>query len=226
MRISAVPAVVCLAVVVSARPASAATIQVPPGGNVQQAIAAAQPGDVIALTPGVVYPGPITLTAKSGDTPITIRTAGDAGLPNDGARIAPANAPALAVIQQTGNAPAVQTAPGAHHWRLMLVEIQGNGVSDIVTLGDGSNAQAALAQIPHDLVVDRVYLHGDAVRGQKRGIALNSATTTITGSWISDIKAVGQDAQAIAGWNGPGPFMIETIVPGLASTSKMAGENG
>jgi hypothetical protein len=112
------------------------------------------------------------------------------------------------VIQQTGNAPAVQTAPGAHHWRLMLVEIQGNGVSDIVTLGDGSNAQAALAQIPHDLVVDRVYLHGDAVRGQKRGIALNSATTTITGSWISDIKAVGQDAQAIAGWNGPGPFAI------------------
>ena len=25
----------------------------------------------------------------------------------------------------------------------------------------------------------------------------------------SDIKAVGQDSQAIAGWNGPGPFIID-----------------
>ena len=208
MRITAVPAVVCLAVGVSAATASGATIQVPPGGNVQQAVTGAQPGDVITLTPGAVYAGPITLPAKSGDAPITIRTAGDAGLPNDGARIAPANAAALAVIQQAGNAPAIQTTPGAHHWRLMLLEVQGNGTSDIITLGDGSSGQAVLAQIPHDLVVDRVYVHGDAVRGQKRGIALNSASTTITGSWISDIKAVGQDAQAIAGWNGPGPFAI------------------
>ena len=206
MRISAVSAVVCLSVALSAAAASGATIPVPPGGSVQDAVTTAQPGDVITLTPGAVYPGPITLTAKNGDAAITLRTAGDAGLPGEGARIAPANAPALAVIRQTGNAPAIQTAAGAHHWRLMLLEIQGNGVSDIVALGDGG--QTALAQIPHDLVVDRVYVHGDAVRGQKRGIALNSVSTTITGSWISDIKAVGQDAQAIAGWNGPGPFAI------------------
>jgi hypothetical protein len=208
MRISSLPAVVCLATVVSVTPASGATIQVPPGGDVQQAVSAAQPGDVIALTAGAVYAGPITLTPKSGNAPITIRTAADAGLPADGARISPANAAALAAIQQNGNAPAIQTTAGAHHWRLMLLEIRGNGTNDIVTLGDGSGAQPAAAQIPHDLVVDRVYLHGDAVRGQKRGIALNSASTAITGSWISDIKAVGQDSQAIAGWNGPGPFAI------------------
>src|SRR3982750_3718087 len=151
MRISAASAVICLAAVVSAAQASGATIQVPSGGNVQQAVAAAQPGDVIELTPGGVYAGPITLTPKSGDALITIRTAGDAGLPADGARISPANAPALAVIQQIGNGPAIQTTAGAHHWRLMLLEIQGSGTSDIVTLGDGSSAQAAAAQIPHDL---------------------------------------------------------------------------
>ena len=66
-----------------------------------------------------------------------------------------------------------------------------------------------MAQIAHDLAVD-----GFAVwaamrwRAVKRGIALNSAATTITGSYISDIKAVGQDSQAIAGWNGPGPYTI------------------
>src|SRR5439155_19384854 len=78
----------------------------------------------------------------------------------------------------------------------------------LVLLGDGSGAQSQLSQVPHDLVFDRVYIHGDASKGQKRGIALNSASTTITGSYISDIKAVGQDSQAICGWNGPGPFVI------------------
>jgi hypothetical protein len=62
--------------------------------------------------------------------------------------------------------------------------------------------------VPHNLVLDRVYAHGDPSLGQKRGISLNSASTTITGSYIFDIKAVGQDSQAICGWNGPGPFMI------------------
>ena len=32
--------------------------------------------------------------------------------------------------------------------------------------------------------------------------------STITGSYIAEIKAVGQDSQAIAGWNGPGPYAI------------------
>jgi len=62
--------------------------------------------------------------------------------------------------------------------------------------------------VPHDLVVDRVYIHGDGVNSQKRGIALNSASTTVTGSFIVEIKADGQDSQGICGWNGPGPYII------------------
>jgi len=42
-----------------------------------------------------------------------------------------------------------------------------------------------------------------------RCLALNSARTAIVGSWISDCHAKGLDAQAIAGWNGPGPYLIE-----------------
>lgn len=54
-------------------------------------------------------------------------------------------------------------------------------------------------------------LSSEAIRqkGQKRGIALNSADTTIRNSDVRDIKADGQDSQAICGWNGPGPFVIE-----------------
>ena len=52
-------------------------------------------------------------------------------------------------------------------------------------------------------------VRGDPTKGQKRGIALNSASTTIRNSYITDIKAVGQESQAIAGWNGTGPYTIE-----------------
>jgi hypothetical protein len=62
--------------------------------------------------------------------------------------------------------------------------------------------------VPNNLTLDRCYIHGDPILGQKRGLALNSASTTVTGSYISDIKVAGQDSQAIAGWNGPGPFTI------------------
>ncbi|MGH9141759.1 MAG: hypothetical protein ACRD2I_11560 [Vicinamibacterales bacterium] len=189
-------------------PVAAATIAVPAGADLQQAINSALPGDTIALAPGATFVGSFTLPAKTGDTPITIRTAGENGLPPDGARISPAYAGGLAILRASNAGPAIRTAAGAHHWRLLLLEVQGVGGGDLITLGDGSSAQTSLAHIAHDLVIDRLYIHGDADKGQKRGIALNSASTTITGSYISDIKVIGQDSQAICGWNGPGPYAI------------------
>ena len=70
-------------------------------------------------------------------------------------------------------------------------------------LGDDTTAAA-----PHDIVIDRVYAHGDFYKGMKRGISLNSERTDILNSYISDIKAVNADSQAIAGYNGKGPFRI------------------
>ena len=49
---------------------------------------------------------------------------------------------------------------------------------------------------------------GDAAVGQRRGIAVNAAHVTIANSDIRDIKDVGQDSQAICGWNTPGPVTI------------------
>src|SRR5207244_4259648 len=145
-----------------------------------------------------------------GASTITVQTAPD-GLPPAGSRISPAFAGRLAKLRSPNSAPALQTAPGAHHWRIQLLEFQANagGFGDIITLGDGSSAQTSLSQVPHDLAVDRCYIHGDPSVGQKRGIALNSASTSITGSHIADIMAVGQDSQTMELWNGPGPFLID-----------------
>jgi hypothetical protein len=188
-----------------------ATTTVPAGGNLQAAIDAAQPGDTILLAPGAVYRGSYVLPAKSGASYITIRSgAPDALLPADGVRVGPQDAANLARVEGGfGAAPAFTTAPAAHHYRLMFLEIVDTFTdSDIIQLGDGGSGQTTLASVAHDLVVDRCYIHGDAASGQKRGIALNSASTTITNSYIANIKSTWQDSQAIGGWNGPGPYLI------------------
>jgi hypothetical protein len=188
-----------------------ATIRVAAGGDLQAALDRAKPGDVVELAAGATFTGNFVLPDKPANRYITVRSAASRGLPEASGRIGPEHSGALAKIRSINAAPALRTAPGAHHWRLMLLEFgpTGNPSGDIMVLGDGSAQQAGTARTPHDLIVDRCYIHGDAGRGQKRGIALNSATTTVSGSYISDIKSSGQDAQAIAGWSGPGPFLIE-----------------
>jgi hypothetical protein len=188
-------------------PARAAVIRIGPGEDLQVALVNAQPGDVIELAERATFTGNYTLPRKDGSAAvIVIRTA--LSDPIGEGRITPAQAVRMAKLRSPNSSPALQTAPGAHHWRVELIEITGANTGDLVTLGDASPSQNSLGLVPHDLVVDRCYVHGDARQGVKRCIALNSASTVVSNSHVSDCKAVGQDSQAIAGWNGPGPFSI------------------
>ena len=202
------------AVATASTPASGnggTTMTVGPGGDLQAAINSAQPGDTILLTPGAVYAGSFVLPLKAGSGYITIRSAApDSALPADGVRITPTSLPQLPRVQGgAAGMPAFTTAAGAHHYRLLFLEIVNTyRANNIVELGDSGAGQNSLAVVPHDLIVDRCYIHGDATTGQKRGIALNSAATSIVNSYISDIKSATEDAQAIMIWNGPGPFTI------------------
>jgi hypothetical protein len=92
-------------------------------------------------------------------------------------------------------------------------------VDTLFLLGDGSSAQDSLAKVPHHLIVDRCYIHAFPTQALKRGIGLHGAETTISNSYVSDFKLIGQDSQAIAGWNGPGPFKI------INNYLEAAGEN-
>jgi hypothetical protein len=206
---------VCALVIVFASigTASAATIHVPAGGNLQAALDAAQGGDVITLASGATYVGNFILRAKPGvTTPIVLRTAApDSSLPAPGVRMTPNYAPLLAKIKSPTNAPALRAAAGAHHWTIMLLEFPANnkGYHEIIALGRNDSTQTTLAQVPYELRLDRIYVHGDPLVGQRRGIGLNSRDTVIVNSWVSDCKAIGQDSQAIGGANGPGNYLIE-----------------
>jgi hypothetical protein len=205
---------------------STQVIDVPAGGNLQQALNAVQPGGTIRLARGATYLGSFTLPAKGGTDFITITTA-NAALPPAGTRIDPSYKPGLAVIRSPSTTSALTTAIGASYYRIVGVAFEANqyGSGDVITLGATTSS---LAQLPHHIEIDRVLITGDATLGQKRGVSVNAASVTISNSHISGIKAAGQDSQAICGWNTPGPIVIrnnyleaagENIMFGGASVS-------
>ncbi|HWF89014.1 MAG TPA: right-handed parallel beta-helix repeat-containing protein [Pyrinomonadaceae bacterium] len=186
-------------------------LNVGPRDSLQAALDAANYGDTIVVQAGAALTGNFTLPKKSGTGEIVIQSSRISELP-EGKRVKPSQSALFAKLQTTNAEPVITTAPGAHHYRFQGIEFSPSSASktvyDVVRLGEGRKEQKTLDAVPHHLVIDRCYIHGFDTQDSQRGINLNSAETTISNSYISDIHMVGIEAQAIAGWNGPGPFHI------------------
>src|SRR5262244_4223942 len=150
------------------------TINVAEGGDVQAAIDQAQPGDVIMLRAGATFTGNFRLPNKSGSDWIVIRSsAADADLPPPGTRVTPAQSAIMPKLISPNADPAVYTDEGAHHYRFIGVEFgvaAGKSIYNIVSFGAN---QSSLAQSPHDLIVDRCYIHGNDAGNVSRGVMHN-----------------------------------------------------
>ena len=201
----------------SARAAATQTFNVATSEDFQSALDAAKRGDVIQVQAGASLVGNFILPNKTGKQKkgasdwVTVRTsASDDELPPEGTRITPSYSNAMAKLVSPNNEPVVRGEAGAHHFRFIGIEF--TIASDvmlnhgIVRLGEGDETEASA--LPHDILIERCYVHGHALADVSRGIALNSASTDILDSYISDIHGIGFDTQAICGWNGPGPFKI------------------
>jgi hypothetical protein len=188
--------------------------QVATSEDFQASLDAARPGDVITLEAGAVLKGNFRLPKKSepgGESGwITIQSSAIDELPPEGTRVTPAHEGAMVKLVSPNAQPALMTAPGAHHYRFVGVEmtIAPDVMLNygIVRLGEGNEKDVDL--LPHHLVFDRCYIHGHPMADVMRGIALNSAATDVINSYISDCHGIGFETQAIGGWNGPGPFEI------------------
>jgi len=191
------------------QPISGQIISVAVGGSLQAALWQAQPGDVIELQPGAVYTGPFELPEKrQGEGWIIITSAGaEKSLPVPGSRIRPENSPAMAVLESARES-VLSAENGASYYRLVGIIIRpqpGRYLTNLVSLGSEASTEN---QLPHHIIIDRCILHGDPLLGARRGIALNSSYTAVIDSHFSNFMEQGADSQAIAGWNGPGPFKI------------------
>jgi len=186
---------VCLAV--GAGAGEAATLNVCASGcqfsNVQSAIDAASPGDLILLRAGETFTGNLVLRAKSSSSTsyITIRSDAPLGdLPAVGVRLIPegragANVSSGQLARLIGSpidraAPVIRTEPGAHHYQFQFLDIDGassQGYYTLIALGQNSSSQNS-SNAPHHLTFDRVYVHGDAEVGIQRGFALDGRIST------------------------------------------------
>jgi hypothetical protein len=189
------------------------TLNLKSGDDLQRALEEARPGDTLVLEAGAVFVGPFTLPRKPGAEFIEIRSSALDRLPHEGARVSPSDAASMPKIVSPGRGEvALRTAPGAHHFRFVGVEFSTRDESalsyELIKLGADDRTQDSTDKVPHHLVLDRCYVHAFPAQSLKRGIALNSAETSVLNSYVAGFKVVGQEAQAVAGWNGPGPYHI------------------
>jgi len=210
-------------------PKSSATKRVSAPQNLQAALNKAVAGDSLILSG--TFRGNFTLPARSCTGWVTIVGAGLAT--PEGERLTPRAAAALPKLITPNHEPALRTKNPTCGWRLVGIEVTGtlpvtSMQYGLVWLGDGGDkpagqTQTTLAAVPRDIILDRVYIHGSPTLNSTRCLALNSANTIVINSWFSECHALGSDSQAIEGWNGPGPYLIENNFLGGAGENIMFG---
>lgn len=204
-------------------PAGGRAVRVGANANLQSALDAARPGDVLLLPPGATYVGNFLVRDKRQSPPgapaggwIVVRTdIPDAALGAAGTRMTPSRAASLrlARIMSPNNEPALGTEAAAHHWRFTGLEFGATDaaaqMNTLVRFGKGSGEQRTLASVPHHLIVDRSYVHGNPTLDMKRCLTFNSATSAVVDSWLTECHSNNGDSQAVLSYNGGGPFKIE-----------------
>lgn len=167
-------------------------IPVGSGDNLQAALDAAAPGDVLALDAGATFTGVFTLPPKSGVVTVTT----NAPLPER--RLGPADAALLPTLR-SGSYESVLTGTGATHWRLDGLRFEANtgGHETLIALHEAV-----------DITLDRILFVAPEATGQKRAVLGNGQSITLTRSHLAGIWTDGADSQAFAAWDGAGPYTL------------------
>jgi hypothetical protein len=111
--------------------------------------------------------------------------------------------------------PVFQVNGGANHWRLAGLEIttastfvqqnsrNGNGYAYFLI-----GSQFNQSPLPDSFTIDRCYIHGTPQQDIVTAVQGNASNYAVIDSYISDIHAPGQDSQAVAAYDTPGPVKI------------------
>jgi hypothetical protein len=190
-------------------PSAGRTLTVAVGGNLQNALDSAQPGDRIILACGV-YTGTFVANAKRGGIAGGWITVTAANVPAEGVRASVAPSACRPVLRSPNPNAALTVAAGATRWRFVGLEITADSMkvtrsNSIVLLGDGDATSDA--QLPRNIILDRSYVHGSSTMWVHRCVALNADSSAVIDSYVSECHA-DIDAQAVWGWNLNGPVKI------------------
>lgn len=174
------------------------------------ALSSAALGDVIQLQAGNTFVGPFQLPNKaSGSGWIYVVTSAYGNLPAPGVRVAPSDASNMPKITGDLNY-AFYTAANAHHFRFVGLEVTNASSTATNALFQIGNGETTLGTLPHDITIDRCYVHGSTTLATHRGIAGDATSFAVIDSYVSSILGVsGTETQAIWAFNAPGPFKYQ-----------------
>jgi hypothetical protein len=176
--------------------------------NLQAAINASVGGDSILTPENTTLDVALTLPSHTGASMVTIRT----GVTSTGTLIASSQFPAanirmtptlatsshLTILRaKTNNVPVFKTTDtigSGGYWTLKHLAITGNayGGEALIQIGSDSNnagEQDSLARVPAQFNLTQLYIYGNPVSGQFRGIRTHANFVTIQDSYVKDIKS-------------------------------------
>ena len=190
------------------------------------ALAAATPGQIIELAASVTWTGYFVLPNRSAvpvgdDAWVVIRSSEWQQLP--AGRVGPEHAPLMPRLAAHDSRAVLKTELGAHSFYLLGIELTVDEAFDskhygLVELGshdgaygwgDQDNKLTDLADVVHHITLDRCYIHGHPESQVRVGVEMNGAYQAVLNSHIAEFHEAGADSQAINGWTGPGPLLIE-----------------
>jgi hypothetical protein len=188
-----------------------AILNVAMGRDLQAALDKAQLGDTIVLQAGATFRGPFKLPNKTaGSGWIYVVSSHLANLPPSGTRVGPANAANMPKILAPANGlNALNTVANSHHFRFVGIEFApvpgATLVYELVKIG---NTDTSPTTLPHHIVFDRCYVHGNPYTQTRRGIEMDGAYVAVVDSYISDLQEVLTDTQGLWAFNTTGPLQI------------------
>src|SRR5215469_12595272 len=182
------------------------------GSSLQAALNKAKPGDTIVLQAGATFTGPFSLPNKtSGSGWIYVVSSHLSSLPAPGTRVGTANATNMPKILAPNGLSAINTVANSHHFRFVGIEFApAPGTTQVYALVTIGNANTSSTTLPHHIIFDRCYVHGNANSNDRRGIEMDGAYVAVVDSYISGFQdsEVLADSQGLWAYNTTGPLQI------------------
>ena len=210
------------------------------GGALQSALNAAQPGDWVVLSSGVVYPGKLVLPPKSGSNHNPIYVVNSAIY--SGTFAYPVGTRATSSVGQaiirdpTGldTVPLLQTSgTQSSGWRFSGITFDYPTVGSVtqystfILLGDP--AEPVLANYPSNFVFDRCRVLGQPLLSMRSGIWINASNVMVSDSQFLDQGAIvpTSDSQGVRIWHASQNVLItNNEIAGATESAVVGGMDG